>query len=82
MKPDHPFDDYAGRRVLVMGLGSFGGGLGAIQFLVERGARVTVTDLRSEETLAPAIQQLQHTAPDRYVVGMNLPIFKTLNFSL
>ena len=46
MIPDHTFDDYRNRHVLVMGLGSFGGGLGAVKFLVERGAIVTVTDLR------------------------------------
>ena len=33
MIPDHDFDDYRQRRVLVMGLGSFGGGLGRSSFL-------------------------------------------------
>lgn len=38
-------------RVTVMGLGSFGGGEAAVSFLAERGARVTVTDLKSAEAL-------------------------------
>lgn len=57
------------RRVTVMGLGSFGGGLGAVQFLVEQGARVTVTDLRREDQLADSIAALSATPPDAYHLG-------------
>ncbi|WP_373653744.1 UDP-N-acetylmuramoyl-L-alanine--D-glutamate ligase [Schlesneria sp. DSM 10557] len=71
MIPDHPFDDYRGRRVLVMGLGSFGGGIGAVRFLVSRGASVTVTDRRSSETLAEALNELKDTPPDRLVLGQH-----------
>ena len=71
MIPDHPFDDYRGRRVLVMGLGSFGGGTGAVKFLVSRGASVTVTDLRSPEKLADALAELKDTPPDRLVLGIH-----------
>ena len=69
MIPDHPFDDYRGRRVLVMGLGAFGGGIGAVKFLVARGAVVTVTDLRSPESLADSLKSLDETPPDRLVLG-------------
>ena len=71
MIPDHPFDDYRGRQVLVMGLGSFGGGTGAVKFLVSRGASVTVTDLRSPEKLADALAELKETPPDRLVLGIH-----------
>jgi UDP-N-acetylmuramoylalanine--D-glutamate ligase len=37
-------EEFAGQRITVMGLGRFGGGVGAVRFLVERGAIVTVTD--------------------------------------
>ena len=47
-----------GRAVTVMGLGLFGGGAAVARFLADRGARVTVTDLRSEEELAPALREL------------------------
>ena len=50
---------YAGRRVVVMGLGLFGGGEGAVRFLCERGAEVVVTDLRKEEQLAPVLERLK-----------------------
>lgn len=69
MIPDHPFDDYRGRRILVMGLGAFGGGLGAVKFLVDRGAVVTVTDLRSPETLADSLAALHESPPARLVLG-------------
>jgi UDP-N-acetylmuramoylalanine--D-glutamate ligase len=41
-----------------MGLGSFGGGLSVTQFLVNQGARVTVTDLRSAEELTESFASL------------------------
>ena len=58
-----------GRRVLVMGLGLLGGGVAAARYAVEQGAaEVVVTDLRSEETLAPSIARLAGL-PIRYVLG-------------
>ncbi len=50
---------FAGQRVLVMGLGSFGGGLGAVRFLCGEGARVTVTDLRSAQELDGSVRALE-----------------------
>lgn len=44
--------DLTGRSVTVMGLGQFGGGLGVTRHLIERGARVTLTDLEPEAKLA------------------------------
>ena len=69
MIPDHDFDDYRSRRILVMGLGSFGGGIGAVKFLVARGAVVTVTDLRPAEKLTESLAELRETPPDRLVLG-------------
>ncbi|MEW6741993.1 MAG: UDP-N-acetylmuramoyl-L-alanine--D-glutamate ligase [Planctomycetota bacterium] len=45
-------------RATVMGLGLFGGGLGAARFLAGRGAQVTVTDLKGEASLAESLQKL------------------------
>jgi UDP-N-acetylmuramoylalanine--D-glutamate ligase len=53
----HP-DDLRGRRVLVLGLGAFGGGSGAAAALARRGARVTVTDLRPLAQLEEARAEL------------------------
>ncbi|MFM7281659.1 MAG: UDP-N-acetylmuramoyl-L-alanine--D-glutamate ligase, partial [Planctomycetia bacterium] len=50
---------YSGRKVTVMGLGLFKGGSTVTRFLAQAGAQVTVTDLRSEQQLAPALEQLR-----------------------
>lgn len=47
-----------GQRVTVMGLGLFGGGVGAVRFLVREGAVVTVTDLRPEKDLRVSVRAL------------------------
>lgn len=49
---------YAGKRVVVMGLGHFGGGIAVSRWLAEQGARVTVTDLANEKKLAEAVTEL------------------------
>ena len=51
-----------------MGLGSFGGGLGAARFLVKAGARVTVTDLRQSEQLREGLAGLEGLDV-RFVLG-------------
>ena len=49
---------WSGRRVLVHGLGLFGGGVGAARYLARLGAEVTVTDLRSATALAESLALL------------------------
>lgn len=51
--------DWTGKAVTVMGLGLFGGGLGAAAFALGRGATVTVTDLRDADALAEAVEALR-----------------------
>jgi UDP-N-acetylmuramoylalanine--D-glutamate ligase len=48
-----------GKRVTVLGLGLFGGGLGVTRFLVRSGAKVTVTDAKSETDLRESVEQLK-----------------------
>lgn len=50
---------YSGRRVTVLGLGTFGGGVGAVRFLASQGAEVTVTDLRSATELAGSLDKMR-----------------------
>ncbi|MFO0838407.1 MAG: UDP-N-acetylmuramoyl-L-alanine--D-glutamate ligase [Phycisphaerae bacterium] len=47
------------KRVTVMGLGRFGGGVGVARWLVARGSRVTVTDLAPAEKLTTSIEALR-----------------------
>jgi UDP-N-acetylmuramoylalanine--D-glutamate ligase len=51
--------DFAGKRATVMGLGVLGGGVGVARYLAEHGAKVIVTDMRSEAELQSSIVQLQ-----------------------
>ncbi len=47
------------KRITVMGLGLFGGGVGVACFLANQGACVTVTDLKVATELAPSMKQLE-----------------------
>jgi UDP-N-acetylmuramoylalanine--D-glutamate ligase len=60
--------DLKGKRAVVMGLGLFGGGVGAARYLVAQGAQVTVTDLRSKEDLATSVFALEGL-PIRFRLG-------------
>ncbi|UCD30519.1 MAG: UDP-N-acetylmuramoyl-L-alanine--D-glutamate ligase [Planctomycetota bacterium] len=51
-------EEITDRRVVVMGLGRFGGGIAVARWLAERGARITVTDLASREDLCDSVAQL------------------------
>jgi UDP-N-acetylmuramoylalanine--D-glutamate ligase len=57
-----------GQRVLVVGLGTFGGGLGAAQHLLREGAEVIVSDARGEAELAEPLRALAG-APIRKAFG-------------
>ncbi len=50
--------NYSGRRVVVMGLGHFGGGIAVTRWLVEQGAQVTITDSKSAADLAESLSRL------------------------
>lgn len=51
--------DLSGKRVVVMGLGLHGGGLGVTRWLLNQGAHVTVTDLKNAQELAPSLAALR-----------------------
>lgn len=57
-----------GRKVLVLGLGSFGGGAGCTRALVSLGAEVTVTDLRPAAALEEALTSLEGL-PVQFALG-------------
>ncbi len=57
-----------GKRVTVLGLGVFSGGVASARYFAARGAEVTVTDLRPEEALRKSIAALDRW-PIRYVLG-------------
>lgn len=53
------FTGFLDKRVIVMGLGRFGGGVGAARWLAEQGARVLVSDLATEARLADSVRKLE-----------------------
>ncbi|HHT9146020.1 MAG: UDP-N-acetylmuramoyl-L-alanine--D-glutamate ligase [Candidatus Brocadiaceae bacterium] len=60
--------EFKNKKITVMGLGLFGGGVGVAQFLARQGARVTVTDLRNAAELSSSIKQLEGL-PISYKLG-------------
>jgi UDP-N-acetylmuramoylalanine--D-glutamate ligase len=54
--------DFSGKRVVVMGLGRFGGGVGVTRWLAAQGARVHVTDLSSEADLATSLAAIEEVS--------------------
>jgi UDP-N-acetylmuramoylalanine--D-glutamate ligase len=62
----------AGQRVVVMGLGSFGGGAGAARYLAQLGAHVRVTDQRSAVDLRGSLTSLADL-PLEYTLGGHRP---------
>ena len=60
--------DFTGKRVTVMGLGVFSGGVASARYFAARGADVTVTDLLPEEALRKSVDALA-CWPVRYVLG-------------
>ncbi|MBI4673862.1 MAG: UDP-N-acetylmuramoyl-L-alanine--D-glutamate ligase [Chloroflexi bacterium] len=64
--------DLKNKRVLVMGLGLHGGGLGVTRWLLKQGARVTVTDLKKADELKSTLDALGNvpqTAQLEFVLG-------------
>ncbi|HNP75449.1 MAG TPA: UDP-N-acetylmuramoyl-L-alanine--D-glutamate ligase [bacterium] len=60
------------KRVTIMGLGSYrdGSGISATRFLLDQGAQLTVTDLKTADQLAPQIKRLGRRATKiNFVLG-------------
>lgn len=67
----------AGKRVVVMGLGRHGGGVGVARFLVNQGADVLVTDLSAPEALTDAVKSLADLPIDYRLGEHNVSDFTT-----
>ena len=60
---------FASKKILVMGLGRFGGGVDVAKFACSAGAKVTITDLASAEQLRDSINQLKDCSNIEYHLG-------------
>jgi UDP-N-acetylmuramoylalanine--D-glutamate ligase len=68
-----PGHDFAAKKVLVMGLGRFGGGVDAAKFACNAGAKVIITDLASAEQLSDSITQLEDFPDIKFHLGSHNP---------
>lgn len=62
---------FKNKKITVFGLGLHGGGVGTVKFLVEHGAKVIVTDLKTKEQLAPSLEKLKAFKNIQYVLGQH-----------
>ena len=58
-----------GKKVLVMGLGRFGGGVDVVQYAARAGAHIVVTDKATPEKLGDSIEQLHGLPGIEYHLG-------------
>ena len=64
---------FAGKEILVMGLGRFGGGMDAAQFAAKVAARVVVTDMAAEEKLRDSVDRLRGLPNLEFHLGAHDP---------
>jgi UDP-N-acetylmuramoylalanine--D-glutamate ligase len=62
-------DFFAGKTVLIMGLGRFGGGVDVARFAADAGAKVIVTDIASAEQLTDSLKHLEEFPQIEYHLG-------------
>jgi UDP-N-acetylmuramoylalanine--D-glutamate ligase len=65
--------EFAGKTVLVMGLGRFGGGIDVARFAHGAGAKVVVTDLASAEQLGDSLDKLRELVGIEFHLGSHDP---------
>ncbi|MDO8497214.1 MAG: UDP-N-acetylmuramoyl-L-alanine--D-glutamate ligase [bacterium] len=61
--------EYQNKKVLVVGLGIQGGGLGVARFFAQLGAKVKVTDLKNETQLSESLDKLKLFPRISYTLG-------------
>ena len=62
-------DFFAGKSVLVMGLGRFGGGVDVAKFACEADGKVTITDLASADKLRSSVKKLEEFSNIEFHLG-------------
>lgn len=65
-------DDIKGKKITVMGLGLNGGGVASAIFLARYGAKVCITDMKTENELLPSVEKIRANKE----IDQNLITFK------
>ena len=71
---------FKNKKVLVVGLGLLGGGVGLAKFFAQLGAKVVVTDKKNEKELASSINNLKQWPIEFHLGGHQSPDFLSANF--
>jgi UDP-N-acetylmuramoylalanine--D-glutamate ligase len=66
-------DFFTDKKVLIMGLGRFGGGVDVAEFAVRAGAKVMVTDLAPAEQLSNSVDKLRKFSGIEFHLGSHDP---------
>jgi len=62
---------FKGKKVTVFGIGSLGGGVSVIKYLVAHGAQVIATDIKSKQHLQKSLAQLKGLKGVTYALGQH-----------
>ncbi|NOY15292.1 MAG: UDP-N-acetylmuramoyl-L-alanine--D-glutamate ligase [bacterium] len=65
--------NFANQKILVIGLGRFGGSLGIIKYLHKQGAILKITDLKPADKLQDSLDKLSGLANISYTLGRHDP---------
>jgi len=60
---------FKNKKIVIMGLGLLGGGVGAAKFFHKQGAKVLVTDLKTRKELKESIKKLKKLNRVKFVLG-------------
>jgi UDP-N-acetylmuramoylalanine--D-glutamate ligase len=52
--------DFRDKKITVMGLGLLGRGIGVVKYMIRKGAKVTVTDLKTAKELKSSVADIKH----------------------
>ncbi|MGD8786709.1 MAG: Mur ligase family protein, partial [Phycisphaerales bacterium] len=64
---------FSGKKVLIMGLGRFGGGVDAAMFAAKTGSKVIITDLADAKQLSNSINRLEKLTNIEFHLGFHNP---------
>lgn len=62
-------NDYKDKKILIIGLGFSGGGIGVVRFLSKQGAHISVADQKSKKALKDSIEKIRKYKNIKFILG-------------
>jgi len=62
---------FKNKKIIIMGLGLLGRGIGVAKFLSKLGANLLITDLKTEQQLASSLKELKNCKNIKYILGQH-----------